>query len=300
MEPDNSAVGTVGAGYDRDMDLIIIIALSLLVLPLVLLASGPIRIALGVIFVLFFPGYTLIAALFPRKDVLDSIERLALGLGLSIAIVPLTGLVLNYSPWGIRLEPVLFSLLGFILVMSAVALRRRRKLSPEERFEVTLKGNISRFALGWKEGAPRDRLLTIALAAAILFAVGAVAYTVLIPKAGEAFSEFYILGPGGKAEGYPTEITLGDEGKVIAGIVNREHETVVYSVTISTDGDTLAEISPIHLEHEEQWEQEVSFTPPRAGQDQKVEFLLYRENRPEPYQRLHLWIDINPNQQAGS
>jgi len=44
--------------------------------------------------VLFLPGYTLIATLFPRKDDLDGIERVALSFGLSIAITPLLGLAL--------------------------------------------------------------------------------------------------------------------------------------------------------------------------------------------------------------
>jgi uncharacterized membrane protein len=33
--------------------------------------------------VLFLPGYALIAALFPRKDDLDGIERIALSFGLT-------------------------------------------------------------------------------------------------------------------------------------------------------------------------------------------------------------------------
>jgi len=38
------------------------------------------------------------AALFPGKDDLDGIERIALSFGLSIAVVPLMGLALNYTP----------------------------------------------------------------------------------------------------------------------------------------------------------------------------------------------------------
>jgi len=67
------------------------------------------RLTLGLALVLLFPGYTLISALFPKAKDLDVIERVALSFGLSIAIVPLIGLILNYTPWGIRLYPVLIS-----------------------------------------------------------------------------------------------------------------------------------------------------------------------------------------------
>jgi len=274
------------------MDILIIVFFCLVLIPLALLSSGPLRIALGALFVLFFPGYMLIAAVFPRKDTLDGIERLALSFGLSIAIVPLIGLILNYTPWGIRLEPILFSLLFFILGMAAVALWRRQRLAYEERFQVNFTVNLSRLTLGWRNQGRWDRLFSILLVFAIFAALGTVVYVIQSPGVGERFTEFYILGIEGKAEGYPQEIILGDKGEVIVGIVNREHEPTVYTVEISIDGENIVEVGPVSLDHEGKWEQKVSFNPSRAGPNQKVEFLLYRGESTDPYQGLHLWVDV--------
>lgn len=68
------------------------------------------RYALGSLFVLYLPGAALIELLYPKKSDLSQLERVALSLGLSLALVPLVGLVLNYTPWGIRLDPILASL----------------------------------------------------------------------------------------------------------------------------------------------------------------------------------------------
>jgi hypothetical protein len=80
-----------------------------------------VRYVFGSIAVLYFPGYTLIEALYPKKEDLDSLERLALSIGLSLALVPLVGLLLNYTPWGIRLNPIVasLSLLGVCLAVIA-------------------------------------------------------------------------------------------------------------------------------------------------------------------------------------
>ena len=83
---------------------------------------------------LFLPGYSLIAALFPRKDDLDGIERVALSFGLSIAIVPLLGLALNYTPFGIRLLPVLIVLSVFTISLAMGAYVRRSMIPEEDRF----------------------------------------------------------------------------------------------------------------------------------------------------------------------
>jgi uncharacterized membrane protein len=75
-----------------------------LILVITLFPDNVLRIILGLPLVLFFPGFALITALFPRKESLSDIERLGLTFGLSLAVVPLIGLGLNYTPWGLRLN----------------------------------------------------------------------------------------------------------------------------------------------------------------------------------------------------
>ena len=93
------------------------------------------RWVLGSVFVLFIPGYVAVEALFPKGRELDGIERLALSVGLSLAMVPLVGLLLNYTPWGIRLDPIMISLTMLTAGLALVAFVRRFRLSVE-RFEL--------------------------------------------------------------------------------------------------------------------------------------------------------------------
>jgi uncharacterized membrane protein len=128
-----------GVEIDNQVILIAVVVATLLLIPLVAFTSGGFRIAFGLLFALFFPGYALISALFPERDRLGGIERLALSFGLSIAVVPLIGLILNFTPWGIKLYPIVISVTIFILIASAVAWYRQRKLAPDQRFRVVIK-----------------------------------------------------------------------------------------------------------------------------------------------------------------
>ncbi|MCX8205514.1 MAG: DUF1616 domain-containing protein [Candidatus Nezhaarchaeota archaeon] len=88
-----------------------------------------VRYVLGSILVLFAVGYATVEVLYPSERSLSNLERLALSIGLSLAIVPLVGLVLNYSPWGIRLEPALTSLAVYTtLTAFGAAYRKYRQL----------------------------------------------------------------------------------------------------------------------------------------------------------------------------
>ncbi len=121
-------------------DLALVILFTLLCIPFVLISPlneiSPIRIILGLPLVLFLPGYSLIATLFPRKDDLDGIERIALSFGLSIAISPLLGLALNYTPFGIRLTPILTVLSLFTVSFAIGAYVRKSRILEEDRFVV--------------------------------------------------------------------------------------------------------------------------------------------------------------------
>jgi putative Mn2+ efflux pump MntP len=97
------------------------------------------RIVLGTIFILWLPGYAFIRALFPQHEPtktnaknLDTIERIALSLGMSLALVPIVGLLLNYTPWGIRLTPIVLSLLSLTLIFATVAVVREHKSKIEK------------------------------------------------------------------------------------------------------------------------------------------------------------------------
>jgi uncharacterized membrane protein len=259
-----------------------------------LLNETPLRVVLGLLLVLFLPGYSLIAIFFPRKDDLGMIERVALSFGLSIAVVPLLGFVLNYTPFGIRLIPILITLSAFTISLSIVAWVRRMKLPPEERFRVPferlLKVNLGQSVL--------DKVLSIALIASIIVTCATLVYVAVTPKTGERFTEFYILGPNGTASDYPTDLKVGEEGKVIIGIVNHEYENVTYRIVVRLDNDTIATIDGIRLTNGEKWEQNFTFTPQKTGENMKLEFLLYREGSEEPYRTLHIWITVRPRERA--
>ena len=81
------------------------------------------RHILGSIFVLWLPGYSLIKALFPTKK-MDNVERIALSVGMSLASVSIVGLLLNYTPWGIRVTSITLSLLALTVTFSTAALIR--------------------------------------------------------------------------------------------------------------------------------------------------------------------------------
>ena len=268
---------------------IMIVLSVLLIIIIVALPSNPLRIVLGLPFMLLFPGYALVAALFPAKSDIGGTERLALSLGLSLAIIPLIGLILNYTPWGIALYPILTALVIFIVVVSAIASYRRHRLPADERLTIRLNVDLREWATlrGW------DRALGLVLAILIVAAIGTVAYAAATPRKGEPFSQFYVLGLEGMADGYPEELTLGEEARVILGIVNNEHEDdLEYRVEILIDAESSTTVGPLVLDHGQRWEEEVGFFPARTGENQRVDFLLYQRGDADPCESLYLRINV--------
>lgn len=90
------------------------------ILPLVVL-----RWVLGSALVLYLPGYSVLQLLFPKGSEVASLERFALSVGVSLAIVPLIALMLGLTPWGITL-PSVTSTLGAFVYISALAAGARR------------------------------------------------------------------------------------------------------------------------------------------------------------------------------
>jgi uncharacterized membrane protein len=276
------------------------------------------RVILALPIIIFLPGYALIAALFPRKEDLDSIERITLSFGLSIVVVPLAGLFLNFTPWGIQLEPLVGSLALLIVFLTVLAGVRRLYLPFLERFTVPWKEIATNT---WHTLIPgerfrTERLLSFVLLFSILLAVAATIYVIEVPKEGERFTEFFILGENRTASDYPAQIVVGQNYPLYIGIGNHEYRNMNYMIEtwlIRMDFDNVTNTShliatdpldrlAVTLAHNETFIAPYNLSVKNTTYNQ-VEFLLFNETVPDDktgfmdrinasYRDLHLWIDI--------
>jgi uncharacterized membrane protein len=315
------------------VDILLCIIVSTVLLPIAMLSMEiTIRTLLGLPFILFIPGYILIFALFPAKKTdrgIDVTERIALSFGLSIAIVPLLGLLLNYTPLGIRLEPILLSVFFFNLIIGIIGIYRWKKTDPEERFIISFQLTFP------KQKNKVDTALTIILIIAILIVIASLIYVITMPKTGETFTELYILGPTGKATGYPRNLTINENATVLIGITNYENRPINYTIeiwlinqtTITNNQtgsnethynhmwyqDSITTTLPYqHINTEESWQPQwtynytfaidtpgenklafLLFTTPTATYDTQTDYHeIANEKISSAYRENHLWISV--------
>ncbi len=210
------------------------------------------RLVLGLPFLLFFPGYTLMANLFPRKSDLGAVQRVALSVAFSIIVSPAVGFALNFL-WKIELWPVLVGITVVTAVMSVLAWIRRRGIPEEDRLEIVL---TPPFQAGGRFSA-LNKMLSMVLVLAFLAAIVTLALVVANPKEGERYSGFYVRG----AQSRPTEVTAGAPTIVTLGITNHEIETMTYRIEVRAGDNLLKTTDSIRLAQGDAWENEVSFVP---------------------------------------
>jgi len=279
----------------KELDLLAIILLSAITVSILYFFPGSeLRKIVGIPFIIFLPGYSLLALLFPERGQLGGLERVALALGISVVLTALVGVVLDYAHGGVKPGPVTGIVAGLSLIFSLLAWHRRGGARDPfvPRFEVDL---------GWEEKGRVDKVLTIILLLALLASIVALVYIITTPTHGEEFTEFYLLGPGGKASGYPTDLREGEKASVIIGIANHEYREVNYNVEIwlanqsyrqnSTQVHSLyffdsfsvtLNSTPLKVEggYTPQWERRYNFSIERGG-GYKLWFLLFKDRPPQ-------------------
>jgi uncharacterized membrane protein len=279
------------------------------------LRSSPLRVILGVPFVLFIPGYALIAVLFPEappqnhpttgvdadeatgiiSDRIDGIERLTLSFATSIALIIFCGLFLEISPWEFGTVTLFVSVAGFVLVATVVAIKRRRELSAENRYTVPI-GHWYR-TVRHRLGNPPTRVdfgLNILLVVGVVLTVVTVGFGVGEPTDEGSFTEMYLLTETATgdlvARDYPTEFTSGQQKQVVIGLDNHEHETTSYTTVIKlqevADDETTVvrenelDRFTITLAHNQSDTIPHSVEPDLSGPRLRLAYLLYRGEPP--------------------
>jgi len=308
-----------GQQFPADLALVVLwLAACVITLYIPGLSETPLRMLLALPVLLFIPGYCLIAILFPKSDDLGLMERIMLSIGFSIVIVPLIGFGLNFTPWGIRLEPIVVAIILLTWVMVLFAHYQRAGLPREERFRVSFSAIAGRIHGQFlPQGEKRvDRFLSVVLVLVILIVILTTIYAIVVPKEGaERFSEFYILGKNQTAADYPDLILPAENYPMYIGVGNHEYRTITYTIetwTLRTEFDnvtnssTILEMDPndrltLTLAHNETKILPFNLFVIKPGYT-RVEFLLFNDSVPgsevtgsdrinASYRNLHLWVN---------
>jgi uncharacterized membrane protein len=308
--------------FPADLALVVVwLVASIAAIYLPVLNETPIRIVLALPVFLFIPGYCIIAAFFPKDGDISLIERIAFSFGLSIAIVPLIGFGLNFTPWGIQLDSLMILLTLFIYVMILVAYYQRALLPVKEQFRIPFSIIVDGIREEFlpQQGVSRvNVLLSVVLCLVILIAAITTIYVLVVapPLEGDRFSEFYILGENRTVANYPDQIIPGQNYPMYIGVGNQENRDMAYTIEtwlLRTEFDNVTNTSHIiamdpndHLSfilaHNETTIIPYNLSLKKTGYD-RVEFLLFNDSVPglevtgsdrinASYRDLHLWVTV--------
>lgn len=290
---------------DMAADLLLTIGFVVLTIAFIYLPSLSgtiIRTALGLILLLFVPGYAIVSMLFPARENIGGMWRGVLSFALSIAVVPLLGLFLNYTDWGVRLNPAVTCVSIITVICVLIANKRRHDIPKEERFSIGFQDLIKAVKYYTPSDKTKmDKALTAITIIVILLTIYMTAYILLLPGQDHDYTEFYLLGPNGTTENYPYKFILGDEKTVIVGIANHENRNMTYGLVINLNDLNNSTVNNLYsgqltLPEAGVWETAINVTPDITGINMKMDFLLYAaDNMSAPYKECYLWINVtNP------
>jgi uncharacterized membrane protein len=127
------------------------------------------------------------------------------------------------------------------------------------------------------------RIIAGILIAAILICIAATVYLAVTTQPSESYSEFYLLGNGGKASDYPSQAVAGRPVSIVVGVVNHEGTPYDYTVQIRENDAIIKSITVGKLNNGQKWEQSVEFTLNHAGDGRQVNFYLFTDNGTAPH-----------------
>ena len=280
-------------------------------------ADGLLLAAVAIPFLLFVPGYALIAALFPdrgsmyQRHRLDGLERTLYAVVASICLAVIVGVNLDFTSWPIRPVPVVSALAAVTYLSTLVSLYRRKASGLEAtKSAAQLNTGTNSRTQSNDSGV---RLGSIVVAVAIVVALVSVTFVAAQPQRGETYSEFGLLTENNgtlQADGYPEEMALGESNELYFTVTNREQQqteyVVVVQLTRTAPTGAVMESARLNTYTEttapgDTWQQRHTITPVLEGERLRLTYLLYRDSPPEQptvdnaYRETHIWIDVTQN-----
>ena len=231
----------------------------------------------GVIVVLLVPGYAISLAALPART-LGFWERVALSLGLSIAVAAFSGLVLTWTPFGLRAMTWLAAL-GTVTLAATWLARWRLSLIPSSAPLHNGEGTAT------GEGTRAHVPLLIGLATLIAGGAVAVAYVGVLDEVQPGYTELWLL----------PQPTTGAHA-IQVGVKNMELRPMRYRLVVELANRPIEQWSPIELQPGQSWQATADLlASPKA--DAPVQAFLYQLGAP---QTVYRWARLAQVPAAGS
>ncbi len=124
----------------RSLDLLLIFIITIIAIGFILVPKFNEKIIITIfgILLIVFPGYSLVAALYPKKDDLNGIERASLTFGFPLIGLAVGFLIININPVAISIPFILLLLATFTLIFIIIAYIRRRNMSKNEEYSLNV------------------------------------------------------------------------------------------------------------------------------------------------------------------
>ncbi|GAA0202589.1 DUF1616 domain-containing protein [Halobaculum roseum] len=333
----DSGGGRRGGKGDRNripVDVVLSAIYAVLVGAVALTGSirGPAMVVLAGPLVLFLPGYALLSVLVPGSanssgdavsdPPLGSVtigwfERASLSVGLSVAVLPILVVLLAALGYQPTRTTVSVTLVGFVVLASALGAARRLALPEENRYGLPVDRwlrELRTFA-----GSPRatrvDKFGAVVLGVLVVLALAGMSVGLAAPPDGESYTEVALLTPsedGPVAAGYPDAVANDEPLELVLSIENDlgrptayEYVVVLDRVSSSADGTEMTvlerdalERGNVSLADDETATRTLSLVPSMLGSDLRLSVFVYEEAAPEFPSRttadehLYIWVDV--------
>jgi len=230
--------------------------------------ANPGRTLLTLGFVLLFPGYVLLAVVFPQASESTGSDRqdpegsgthngpgaatsetkalttdfsqgarLVLSVPTSAAVVVLLGFAIRLSPFDLTLSSVVLVLSVWALLGTALAGSRRHSVTrTEEDARPGASRTVTSIRSRWASDSRVEMALNGIISLLLVSAAGGVGYTLAHPSPEESYTELALLTEDETgelvADDYPQSFVRGQSRALTVEITNREHQRMEYTLVV--------------------------------------------------------------------
>jgi len=280
-------------------------------------------VLLGGLFVLWAPGYALVAALYPATTPAPSGKlggiglprRLIYSVTASLALAPIAGLGLDLVRAPVRGATMFGVLAAGTVLCGLVALVRRGRQPPERRFDaIDALGRLAGSLKSTDLPLGRD-LVSVVLVLAVVVGAGGVVYAAANPAAEGTYTSFSVVpGENGTApERSVGGVPPGESLTTRLAVANHEGRAVTYTVVPvrqrvanGSDGYTVVESETLprfdrRVPAGATWYRDHTVTTPETDRGVRVVYRLYAgEVTGEPYRTTARWLQTPPAPSAST